>query len=543
MTTCGAHIAGLIQAYGVDTIFGIPGMHTLELYRGLARSGLRHVTPRHEQGAGFMADGYARVTGKPAACFITSGPGLTNIATAMAQAYGDSVPMLVISSVIHTRHLGMGRGRLHELSQQRNLMAGVAAFSHTLLHPDEFPEVLARAFTVFRSSRPRPVHIEIPVDVLARECPALSGMAPDIPRPPAPHPDAVQRAAQLLTGVATPMVWLGGGARDAGIEAQRLIEFLDAPTVNTTNGAGVLPTDHPLSIGACLGFPPVAEALQAAPIVLAVGTELGETDTFIDGLEFEFDNCVIRIDIDPQQLSRTRPADVAVFGDARLALGALNDALDVQARAATSAESPGARIARQLRQATRRLWWPGCASQKLVMDTIQKVLPEVCIVGDSTQLIYNTIHSIACRRPRTFFHGATGFGTLGYALPAAIGAKIARPRHPVAAIVGDGGFQFSLPELAAAVEARTPVVVILWNNQGYGEIRRHFKAHAIPFIGTQTYTPDFLKIAGGFGCCAHRAEGWHDFAELLRKTAQAEVPTLIEIRADEPFVAEAQDLQ
>src|SRR6516165_2435808 len=166
MKTVGMYLAELLAAYGVEVIFGIPGVHTVELYRGLPNTPIRHITPRHEQGAGFMADGYARVTGKPGVCFIITGPGMTNILTAMAQAYGDSVPMLVISSVNRTEQLGMGGGRLHELRSQRNLTAEVTAFSHTLMRPDELPEVLSRAFTVFRSARPRPVHIEIPIDVI-----------------------------------------------------------------------------------------------------------------------------------------------------------------------------------------------------------------------------------------------------------------------------------------------------------------------------------------------------------------------------------------
>ena len=166
MTTCGELLVGLLEAYGIDTVFGIPGVHTVELYRGLPDTGLRHITPRHEQGAGFMADGYARACGRPAACFIITGPGLTNIATALGQAYADSVPALVISSVNNSHELGLGEGRLHELPSQRNLMAGLTAFSHTLLRPDELPEVLARAFGVFHGARPRPVHIELPLDVI-----------------------------------------------------------------------------------------------------------------------------------------------------------------------------------------------------------------------------------------------------------------------------------------------------------------------------------------------------------------------------------------
>src|ERR1700760_3947521 len=158
MSTCGELLVHLLESFGVDTVFGIPGVHTVELYRGLPATRIRHITPRHEQGAGFMADGYARASGRPGVCFIITGPGMTNIMTAMAQAYGDSIPMLVISSVNRTEQLGMAGGRLHELPSQRDLVSSVSAFSHTLMRPDDLPAVLSRAFAVFSSARPRPVH-------------------------------------------------------------------------------------------------------------------------------------------------------------------------------------------------------------------------------------------------------------------------------------------------------------------------------------------------------------------------------------------------
>src|SRR5580765_4918428 len=198
MATCGEMLVRLLAGYGVECIFGIPGVHTVELYRGVAHSGLRHVTPRHEQGAGFAADGYARASGKPGVCFIITGPGMTNIATAMGEAYADSVPMLVISSVNTRAHLGMAQGRLHELPSQRNLISGVAAFSHTLLDPAQLPEVLARAFAVFASARPRPVHIEIPLDVITAEVGALAPKAWPLPPRAAPDGNAIAAAAKLL---------------------------------------------------------------------------------------------------------------------------------------------------------------------------------------------------------------------------------------------------------------------------------------------------------------------------------------------------------
>src|SRR5262249_50642872 len=222
MATCGEVLVELLGLYGIDTVFGIPGVHTVELYRGLPNSKLRHITPRHEQGAGFMADGFARASGRPAACFIITGPGLTNIATALGQAFADSVPVLVLSSVNNTRDLALGEGRLHELPSQRGLMEGLTAFSHTLLWPDELPHVLARAFAASTSGRPRPVHIELPLDVITAKADHVTTKAAPISGRPGPDPARIAAAAELLGKARRPLVVLGGGARDAAPDALAL---------------------------------------------------------------------------------------------------------------------------------------------------------------------------------------------------------------------------------------------------------------------------------------------------------------------------------
>ena len=215
MATCGEALVQMLEGYGVDTVFGIPGVHTVELYRGLPATRIRHVTPRHEQGAGFMADGYARVTGKPGVCFIITGPGMTNILTAMGQAYGDSVPMLVISSVNRTDQLGMGQGRLHELRSQQAVVAGVAAFSHTVLHPGQLPEVLARAFALF-AARPSAAGAHRDPDRrdyrLRRR--ARRWRHGPCPRGQRRHPMLLARAATLLRDAATAAD--GAGRRSGG---------------------------------------------------------------------------------------------------------------------------------------------------------------------------------------------------------------------------------------------------------------------------------------------------------------------------------------
>jgi hypothetical protein len=211
MRPFGAYVVECLAANGVEFVFGIPGVHTVELYRALPESPIRHVTPRHEQGAGFMAEGYARVTGKPGVCFVITGPGLTNIATAMAQAYGESMPMLVISTVNPVGAMGSGAGHLHELPDQRQLMRQFTAFSHTILDIAEFDTVLARAFAVFSAARPRPVHIEIPVDLLSRDSAGL-GKARPVPMiaGPGPNPIVIEQAVLACNRAASPLIVAGG---------------------------------------------------------------------------------------------------------------------------------------------------------------------------------------------------------------------------------------------------------------------------------------------------------------------------------------------
>lgn len=528
MKTCGEALVELLEAYGIDTVFGIPGVHTVELYRGLPATRIRHVTPRHEQGAGFMADGYARAAGRPAACFIISGPGMTNIVTAMGQAFSDSIPMLVISSVNISNELGMGEGRLHELPDQSGLVRGVSVFSHRLLRPADLPAVLARAFAVFDSARPGPVHIELPLDV-------ITAPAGDLPRTarrtrfrPGPDPQAIAEAAALLAAARAPFVVLGGGTVDAAPAARALVERLGAPTALTVNAKGVLPPGHPLSLGAGLPFAPVMAALQSADVVLAVGTELGETDTMLFGASLALAGKLVRIDIDPEQLTRNALPDVAIAADSGLAMQALHAALVPRDPA------PGAARAEALRAAARAELRPDYALHGRVLDAVAAALPGVVIAGDSTQPVYGGNVAYDPAGPRAWFNSSTGYGTLGYGLPAALGAKLGRPDAPVVSLIGDGGIQFTIGELATAVELRLPVPILLWNNQGYGEIKQYMADRGIPEIGVDIYTPDFQTIARGFGCRAVRATSFAALRAALVEAVAADGPTIIEI--DDPEV-------
>ena len=524
--TTGEYLVRLLESYGVELIFGIPGVHTVELYRGLPATKIRHVTPRHEQGAGFMADGYARVTGKPGVCFIVTGPGMTNIATAMGQAYADSVPMLVISAVNSRDQLAMGQGRLHELPNQRNLVAGVSAFSHTLLDPAQLPEVMARAFTVFNSARPRPVHIEIPLDVIVAEAGHLSAEAWPLPGKPAADPAAIDKAAEILKGAKRPLIVAGGGAADASAEIAAIAGKLDAPVFMTINGRGILPPGDPLSLSGNLGMAPLLAELKASDAILAIGTEFGETEMYPEPQPLAFGGPLIRIDIDPMQIATGVRSDLPIAADAKLACAALLAALG-DVRPAGEGVSRAAAVREQVDAGL----WPACRTHGALMEIITRTLPDATVAGDQTEPVYAVNQFYQAPQPRSFFNSSTGYGTLGYGLPAAFGAKLGAPQRPSVCLIGDGGLQFSLQELASAVEAGVASAVVIWNNSSYGEIKAFMEERDIPQIGVDIFTPDFVGLARALGCEAVRPATVGELEEALAASVTKTVPTVIEIKS------------
>lgn len=529
MKTCGEVLVEILENYGIDTVFGIPGVHTVELYRGLPSTNLRHITPRHEQGAGFMADGYARASGKPAACFIISGPGMTNIVTAMGQAFADSVPMLVISSVNNSHELGLGEGRLHELPDQRALIQGVSVFSHSVLRAAELPAVIARAFAVFDSARPGPVHIELPLDVITEVGEALSRRAYRPRALPGPARQAIEQSARLLQDAKNPFIVLGGGCRFAADEAAALVNRLGAMTALTINAKGILPPGHPLSLGSTLPQKPVLNALQQADVILAIGTELSETDTLLFDSQLELDGDVIRIDIEAEQLTRNVLPKVAICSDAGLAMAALSEAID----GPVSDINEASQRVRELRKQAIEPLPAAYRAHGRFLEHVAEALPGVIVVGDSTQPVYGGNLTYDPAEACSYFNSSTGYGTLGYGLPAAFGAKLACPKKPVVSLIGDGGLQFTIGELATGVELGLAVPILLWNNQGYGEIKQYMVDRDIPTIGVDIYTPDFPKIAEGFGCeTVHVKDATH-LRECLKSAHQSPRPTVLQINESE----------
>lgn len=529
--TCGEAIIRLLEAYGIKIIFGIPGVHNVELYRGLEGASIRHITPRHEQGAGFMADGYARATGKVAACFTVTGPGLTNILTAMGQAYADSIPMLVISTVNPVEKLGVPLGSLHELRSQRSLAAEVSAYSQTILHPAQLSEAFAQAMALFSSSRPRPVYLEIPVDVISTAINTRDLFVAALPTKPVPPTDQLDRAAHLLAQVEKPLVILGGGAIEAADHAKRFVELLNAPTILTVNGRGILASDHPLLAGENLGAAPLKRAFKEADIIVAVGTELGETEMYPLPVDLAPTGKMIRIDIDHEQLTRRPFSDIPLLGDAAATLAALNERMKIGSR------KNGDLRAKQLRDDVMEALPVDVAPYQRLMQVMEETLPDAVYVGDSAQTVYATNQFYRPSLPRSLFNSSTGYGTLGYSLPAAIGAKLGLGKsRPVVSLMGDGGILFTIGELASAVEACVPLIILLWNNDGYGEIRNYMQEKNITPISVNLYVPDFITIARGFGCHAVQVNTLEDLTAELADACKRNLPTLIEIRQDSTFL-------
>lgn len=519
--TVGEAMVDLLEANGVEVVFGIPGVHTVELYRGLASSNIRHITPRHEQGAGFMADGYARVTGKPGVALVITGPGLTNTITAMAQARQDSIPMLVISGVNRRNSLGHGRGLLHELPDQAAMMKSFALYSHTLVDPAELPSVIAQAFSIMGSARPGPVHIEIPTDVMPLQA---GDIVPKPTRAPRPSADGqtLKELAALCNQAKRIVLMCGGGAASADKAVTALAEKLDAPVVLTTNARGML-AGHPLRVPASPSLEAARKLISDADLVIGLGTEMGQTDYDMnaDG-GFPVLSNFIRIDIDAQQLAREPRAALPVLSTVEAAVEGILPL--VSARTGEDADRAG-----KAREAAWNELSPKMQTEVGVVGMVYEALPDAIVVGDSTQAVYAGNLYLDVARPMTWFNAATGFGALGYGPPAAVGAAIGAPDRPVVCLTGDGGFQFSLAEIGSAADAGAKVIFLVWNNDGYQEIENYMIGSGIEPEGVKPSAPDFLDIAKAYGVPAVRLSDVAGLGPALKTAAARNGPSLIEI--------------
>ena len=529
--TGGEAVVRSLAAHDVDTVFGIPGTHNLGIYDALrAMGGIRHILARHEQGAAFMADGYARASGEVGVCISTTGPAALNTLASLGTAFSDSSPVLCIASQIPAEGIGLDKGYLHECQDQLGSFAPVTKWRARADTVESIPGVMREAFAQMLSGRPRPTAVEIPCDTLD-ESEEVTMPAPAAVDRPAPDPEQVERAARLLRAARRPVIWAGGGviSSSAGAEVRRLAERLQAPIFTTVLGKGAVADDHPLAAGATILHPAARAFLAESDLMLAVGTRFTEEETDRWGLCLP--DSLIHIDIDSDEIDRNYPATVGVVGDARAALQLINTQLQDLRRQ----ENGSAAGIAKLRQKIWRYCQARAPEGVELVQTLRKALPrDTIIVSDLTVAAYWCRRLLDIYEPRTNIY-PWGFCTLGFGLPAAIGAKVARPDRPVVVLCGDGGFLFNCQELAVAAQFDVPIVALVFNDSAYGVLKpqqmaRYGQAHAVDLVN-----PDFVALAGAFGVDGCRVTSIEQLGPAVAKAIEADRSALIELPGTLPW--------
>ncbi|MGC5052422.1 5-guanidino-2-oxopentanoate decarboxylase [Micromonospora sp. DT48] len=525
-TTLGTAVVRALAAGGVDRIFGIPGSHTLGLYRALDTARVEHVTARHEQGAGFMADGATRASGRVAVCSVICGPGVANVATAIGQAHSDAVPMLVLAGDLSRTERGGRGGHAHELRDQDALLRAVTDRVTRASEPEDVLQAVHDALTPRRWGRPGPAVVQVPQDLWdAPVDPPGPGASVAPARRPLPaDPGAVDEAVAMLAAAHRPVIVAGGGAAGAAEDLRALAERLDAPVLTTLNGKGTIDARHRLHAGIVTQQYGVSHGaaqalLTGADVVLAVATELGPTDFWASRPRLT--GRLIHVDVDPVAIGRHLPADIAVAADVATVLAEMAERLP-------TAHRSGVERAAACRQRILDEAAPLAAPYAPWIAALRRSMPDdACLAVDSTSAnYYGATPLFPVHRPRGWLN-PSGLGTLGYAVPAAIGAAVATPGRPTVALVGDGGLMFTLTELLVAAERDIPLVTVVWRNGGFGEIARLLEEQGAGPVGCQQRAPDYPALAAAFGCRYAEPQSPAEFAAAVAGGLDASGPTLV----------------
>ena len=528
----GAHtLVESLLAEGIDLLFGIPGVGTLAVYDAFVdHPELRHIEVRHEQSAVFMADGYARASGRVGVAFTSNGPGALNTITAMATAHNDSVPVLHLVSENPPEVRRKGKGHFHDISDQFGIFRPVSGYAAQVALADEIPAAVNGAFFALRNRRPRPALVEFANEAFTSDTSApMLPAAETVERPI--DPVALARAAEVLAAAERPMVWAGGGiaTAEAATALTGVVERLGAPVITTQKGKGAMSWDHPLHIGNWANEQPTRDMIDECDVLLAVGTRFSYFPT--GGWSLRLPDRIVQIDIDPTEIGRNYRVEAGVVGEAAPILAAIGDELDrLGHRPLPWRDQEVADVLARIGEAV------GTPVEMEVLDQIRSVLPaESLVFNDPTTIAFWARSHWKTDRPRTWFV-PSGFGTLGFALPASIGARIARPDTPSVAIIGDAGVMFTIQELMTAVEENVPASVMVFNDEGYGVERRHQDHLYGRRSGVDVRPPDFVALAHAFGARGTRVEDLSQVGETLGSVLDAEGPTLIEIpnRFDHP---------
>src|SRR5579864_8441442 len=521
--TGGGALVEMLCRHGVDTLFALPGVQNDALFVALYDAGekLRVIHPRHEQAAAYMAYGYTRASGKPGAYAVVPGPGVLNTTAALSTAYSTNSPVLCISGQIPSNLIGRGFGLLHEVPDQLSILRGLTKWAERINHPSETGRRVNEAFRQLAEGRPRPVALEMPLDIMALETEIVLPDPEAPPLPPVPDPNLIDRAAALLAAAKQPMIYVGSGCADAGPEVLAVGERLQAPVVTFVGGKGIVSDRHYLAQNLLAGH----EWWRGTDVVLAVGTRFNQPQTRwgLDG-----GVKIIRIDLDPIEITRIARPEIGIVADAKQALAALTQALPAVARPSRRAELEGLKTKTAARlEATLG---PQCE----YLAAIRAELPDDGIyVEDLTQVGYVGRLAFPVYAPRTYIH--SGYqGTLGFSYATALGAKVARPDVPVVSISGDGGFMYNVQELSTAALHDIDAIAIVFADGAYGNVRRMQKNdYGNKLIATDLLNPNFPKMADSYGIAGVRAQSPEQLRRELRAALKRRGPSLIEVPVGE----------
>jgi acetolactate synthase I/II/III large subunit len=544
MTVSGAQsLIRSLEATGTEVIFGIPGGAILPAYDPILESPIRHVLMRHEQGAGHAAEAYAQATGKVGVCMATSGPGATNLVTPLADAFMDSVPIVAVTGQVPRPVIGNDAFQEADIT---GITMPCTKHSYKVMDPEEIPTAIAEAFHIASTGRPGPVLVDIPKDVLQAatefEWPSqinLPGYKPTI----RPHRRQIRAAADLIRQSARPVLYVGGGVvkARAAEELKVLAEAIGAPVVTTLMARGAFPDSHPL----CLGMPGMhgnyaaVTSMQKADLLVCLAARFDDRVTG-NLASFAPDARIIHADVDPAEIGKNRAVDVPIVGDAKSTIVELSKAV---MHDNASIGSPDFSVWRSEVNSWSREY-PltytqedfGPVKPQLVVDKIADATSgdAVVVTGVGQHQMWAS-QLISCNKPYSFITSG-GLGTMGFAVPAALGAKVGRPDERVVAIDGDGCFQMTAQELATATIERIPFTVAILNNQHLGMVRqwqelfyeeRYSEVHLPPDV------PDYVKLAEAYGAVGLRADSVDDVdATVARAMEVDDRPCVIDFRVD-----------
>ncbi len=519
MTTAEAVVESLLQ-HGIDTLFALPGVHNDPLFDAAWRAAdrFRVIHPRHEQTAAYMALGAALVTGKPQAFSVVPGPGILNASAALLTAYGLGAPVIALAGQIPSFAIDQGHGHLHELHDQIGLLRHITKHAARIRSPQEAPALVAAAIAAATSGRTRPVALECAIDVWGQVGPVVF---PPIETPPPPpvDPEAIAAAVAILSKAQRPLIVVGGGALNAGPEVAAIAERLAAPVSSFRRGRGVIPTTHPLAVSLTEGH----ALWKTADAVLAIGTRLYSQQS-VWGVDAGL--AIVRLDIDPDEIARFRRPDCGLLGDAAVTLRALLAALPA-GQGTPNPALPGVKAAFAARLARHE-------PPMSFLRAIRAALPADGIyVEEVTQLGFASRLAFPVPAPRTYL--SPGYqDALGWGYGTALGAQAAAPGRKVVLATGDGGFMFQSAELATAMRHRLPVVVVVFDDGAFGNVRRiQQQQYGNRLIACDLANPDFVKFAESFGMAAFRAGSPEALETALRQAFALDAPALVHVPVGE----------